>query len=195
MWRYSWSHTDEHWDSDEIESPPFQTVNDVQFSFDEATRCEADNCTEYAFIRCAHCGRHLCLRHFLDRVCFHGSGTNWNSSCDDHHDSCPVTRAHYPTSNVTTTTVAPSQPTSTENPTSLLPSATSTNPRPAVPDPSILHHSGMEDVINGMGQVPLSHTFNTQTLREGLASMGRAAGTMMEEGSRPSLGHHRRKRS
>ena len=29
------------------------------------------NCTKHAFIRCAHCGKLLCLEHFLDRVCFH----------------------------------------------------------------------------------------------------------------------------
>lgn len=29
------------------------------------------DCNHPAFIRCAHCGRVLCLEHFLERTCFH----------------------------------------------------------------------------------------------------------------------------
>jgi len=46
-------------------------VQELQFNFDASRRCEVHNCTNDVFIRCTHCGNHLCLRHFLQRVCSH----------------------------------------------------------------------------------------------------------------------------
>lgn len=47
-------------------------VRVVQFSFEDH-RCSVDGCDHEPFVRCSHCGRVLCLHHFLQRLCFHGS--------------------------------------------------------------------------------------------------------------------------
>lgn len=50
----------------------FKAVNQVCFAFtDEEVECEADECPESIFIKCAHCQKCLCLEHFLRKVCFH----------------------------------------------------------------------------------------------------------------------------
>lgn len=48
-------------------------VNQIQFSLNHTVMCEVEDCHEHASIRCSYCGKHLCLLHFLDRVCFHDS--------------------------------------------------------------------------------------------------------------------------
>lgn len=41
-----------------------------QFAFNE-TSCQVETCENDPFIRCSHCGKVYCLRHFLERLCFH----------------------------------------------------------------------------------------------------------------------------
>lgn len=69
--RYAWHNTDTHWSADELSRPPPpRTVIKIQFDFPE-TKCQHPNCSRSAFIRCSHCGKILCAKHFLERVCFH----------------------------------------------------------------------------------------------------------------------------
>ena len=71
MLRYAWHKTDPSFSDSELSSrPPPPMVHEINFNFDKSRRCEM-NCTNFAFIKCAHCGKHLCLKHFLDRACFH----------------------------------------------------------------------------------------------------------------------------
>lgn len=60
--KYSWyraGYTDEH-------PPEFETP--VQFCFDYKgyVKCEADFCTNFCFLRCAHCGLHFCFTDVLE---------------------------------------------------------------------------------------------------------------------------------
>lgn len=71
IWRYAWRHTDPAFSEDELTNNPPANVNSIQFRFDPAERCSVDNCTRHATLRCSHCGRLLCLTHFLNRTCFH----------------------------------------------------------------------------------------------------------------------------
>ena len=70
--RYAWRHVDPDFSQHEltVSGRPQMTQN-LQFSFHPGTRCEHGNCTDHAFVQCAHCGKLLCLHHFLERVCFH----------------------------------------------------------------------------------------------------------------------------
>ena len=71
MIRHAWHSTDPDYSIDELSSgPPVTMVQDVQFNFNPAHRCEF-NCTNHAFIKCSHCGELMCLKHFLERKCFH----------------------------------------------------------------------------------------------------------------------------
>lgn len=77
MLRYSWHNTDPHWSVDEMVARPMpRGVLNIQFEFNQ-TQCQHhdhttnDRCSRPAFIKCAHCGKILCLKHFLDRACFH----------------------------------------------------------------------------------------------------------------------------
>lgn len=84
--RYSWHRTDPNFFSDELECPIVQKngkivpreVKDINFNLQRGRHCEITGCNHSAFIKCAHCGRHLCLKHFLDRHCFHGEGQSYN---------------------------------------------------------------------------------------------------------------------
>lgn len=72
MLRYAWHNTDIGYDDEELhEGSPPHLVQDVQFDFNTGQRCEHQDCSDYAFIRCSHCRRHLCIKHFLERICFH----------------------------------------------------------------------------------------------------------------------------
>lgn len=72
MFLWAWRHTDPDFDPDELEaSPPPRMVLDIQFEIERKHRCEVPDCEQRAFIRCAHCSKHLCLQHFLARKCFH----------------------------------------------------------------------------------------------------------------------------
>lgn len=66
MLLWAWRKTDPDFDPDELEnSPPPDMVLNIQFEFDRKHRCDIPNCQSRAFIRCAHCHEHLCLKHFL----------------------------------------------------------------------------------------------------------------------------------
>lgn len=79
MIRWAWHQTDKGFDETQISRRPIRKVDDINFKFKSDEKCIHNGCNEYAFIRCAHCGRHLCLQHFLERHCFHGSGSNWQT--------------------------------------------------------------------------------------------------------------------
>jgi hypothetical protein len=62
----------------------------LQFSFNPARRCQVANCTHFGFVQCAHCGKVLCIDHFLNRTHFHEdspqpstSGSSGGSSSED----------------------------------------------------------------------------------------------------------------
>lgn len=70
--RHSWGHVDKTFSSAEISTggePP--RVDEIQFSFIPGSKCEHEDCEAPAFMKCAHCSRLLCAKHFLARVCFH----------------------------------------------------------------------------------------------------------------------------
>lgn len=47
----------------------------IQYRCQHGTEIDSGTqCTRPAFIRCAHCGRILCLHHLLSRECFHETG-------------------------------------------------------------------------------------------------------------------------
>lgn len=79
LWRYAWHNTDPLFTRDELSKPEPDNVKDVQTRNINGTKCEhkfrgregPESCREPGFIRCSHCGKILCLRHFLERVCFH----------------------------------------------------------------------------------------------------------------------------
>lgn len=77
MLRYAWHSTDPDYDflEEQIRHPP-ATVRNIQFGFDKSITCEVDGCEHHAFIRCSHCGKHLCLTHFLNATCFHDTKSN-----------------------------------------------------------------------------------------------------------------------
>jgi len=71
MLRYAWRHTDPAYSIEELSARPVPPmVQELKFNFDASRPCEVHDCTNHVFSRCAHCGKHLCLRHFLQRVCF-----------------------------------------------------------------------------------------------------------------------------
>lgn len=83
MIRYAWHNTDRSYTDAELDQArvPPRMVQDIQFEFDQSKLCE-HNCSNYAVVKCSYCGKLLCLRHFLERKCFHeiagpsGSPTN-----------------------------------------------------------------------------------------------------------------------
>lgn len=82
-----------------VRGPPSRGVLANQFSFRE-TRCQNKDplthayCSRPAFIKCSHCGKFLCLKHFIERVCFHEtneelagpSGTHQHSIVSEEDD-------------------------------------------------------------------------------------------------------------
>lgn len=72
MLLYAWRHTDPEFMIDELENgAPPATVTDIQFDLGRRSDCQVRNCNHRAFIRCSHCGKLLCLQHFLNRTCLH----------------------------------------------------------------------------------------------------------------------------
>lgn len=72
MFRWSWRKADQRFTNDELHrAPPPPMVLENQFTFNHNSVCEWEGCNRTAFIKCSHCGKHLCVGHFLDRVCFH----------------------------------------------------------------------------------------------------------------------------
>lgn len=81
MLLYAWRHTDVDFQRDEMErGRPPSMVLELQFDNVRRHACEVSGCEARAFIKCAHCGQHLCLRHFLDRKGFHEDLEHGNSS-------------------------------------------------------------------------------------------------------------------
>lgn len=82
MLRYCWRNTDPHFSLDELSrSPPVRGVNEIQFRFDDVgcqhrDHATNESCTRPGVIKCAHCGKVLCLKHFMDRVCFHNASSD-----------------------------------------------------------------------------------------------------------------------
>lgn len=72
MIKYAWRNTDPSFNTSELTNHPPKMVNSIQFDFDQAQMCQVSGCDQHAFVKCSHCGRHLCLHHFLERICFHG---------------------------------------------------------------------------------------------------------------------------
>ena len=76
--RYAWHNTDPRWSVDELRRrPPVPMVNEIQFGPNSTKSCghfgqgQWTPCNRLAFMTCSHCGTPLCLKHFLERVCFH----------------------------------------------------------------------------------------------------------------------------
>lgn len=78
MVRYSWHKTDPSFHVNEMSIRPVpRMVAEIQFD-GVSGKCEHHDsqngtCTKQAFIRCSHCGKKLCIHHFLQRVCFHSN--------------------------------------------------------------------------------------------------------------------------
>lgn len=71
MIRRAWHNTDPEFNVTELSRQPVAVVRDIQFSFPPGSQCQHAGHSRPAFIRCSHCGKLLCLQHFLERVCFH----------------------------------------------------------------------------------------------------------------------------
>lgn len=113
MLRYAWHDTDPNFNHIEMSlRPKPRLVSEIQFELNRnQTHCEhhdeSRSCGRPAFIRCAHCGKILCLKHFLERVCFHevheeragpsGAGIQFAGSNneDNEYESSPD-RGHSP---------------------------------------------------------------------------------------------------
>lgn len=72
-WIRGWRHTDPNWSDEELfgGEDDLEATNKIQFTFDPHEKCDVQSCDQYGFVQCSHCGKILCLEHFLDRVCFH----------------------------------------------------------------------------------------------------------------------------
>lgn len=74
MLRYAWHDTDSSFDVMKELGTTGKPKKVIQIQFKlTSSHCQVENCTEHAFLRCSHCGKHLCLKHFLGRHCFHTS--------------------------------------------------------------------------------------------------------------------------
>lgn len=72
--KYSWRKVDTAFNSSEMTKYPPPNANALQFDRKNNARCGAANCTKGGLLRCSHCGKILCLHHFLERECFHERG-------------------------------------------------------------------------------------------------------------------------
>lgn len=99
MLLYAWRNTDPAFDRSELGNFPPRMVQDIQFNFDPTSICQARGCTKHAFIRCSHCGKLMCLKHFLNRECTHLSRPKRSTDADscESDESCDEPR----TANVT----------------------------------------------------------------------------------------------
>lgn len=73
MLRITWRITDLGFSNEELTlgNRKAALTKAIQFDFRGDLRCQEANCTNYAFVRCAHCNKLLCSSHFLNRTCFH----------------------------------------------------------------------------------------------------------------------------
>lgn len=70
--RYGWQNADIDFNQRELMRNKREfTVNSINFGHDPSEHCEVEGCNEYAYIRCAHCQKLLCIHHFLNRTCYH----------------------------------------------------------------------------------------------------------------------------
>lgn len=67
----AWRNTDPTFNATILINNPTKIVDDVQFEFDPAEKCQVAGCQKHAFIKCTHCGKLLCHHHFMNRTCFH----------------------------------------------------------------------------------------------------------------------------
>lgn len=69
--RYGWRHLDPDFSELEYSHPrPILSIKQ-QFVHNSSKPCEVAGCAKSSYIKCSHCGKHLCLKHFLERACFH----------------------------------------------------------------------------------------------------------------------------
>lgn len=87
MLRYSWHSTGERNDFNlnELECPITvrgetrpRVLRHINFNLERGHSCDVPGCRAKAFLKCAHCGKHLCFDHFIRRTCFHGPGQSLN---------------------------------------------------------------------------------------------------------------------
>lgn len=90
----AWHDTDPNYSVEEQAHEEPRMVNAINIGFDPTSRSEHHNCSEYEFIRCSHCGRLLCLHHFLERECFH----NHSPRSDRRDNSSSEAEVHSPAS-------------------------------------------------------------------------------------------------
>lgn len=75
MIRYAWHNTDPSFNISELTNYPPKMVRSIQFDFNEQEKCSVAGCNHSSFVRCSHCGKILCLHHFLARKCYHDHTT------------------------------------------------------------------------------------------------------------------------
>lgn len=81
MFLWAWRKTDPAFDRDElVNEPPPDMVEIVQFGDQRRHACHVANCTNRAFIQCAHCRKYLCHEHFLARKCFHEGNQDFGNA-------------------------------------------------------------------------------------------------------------------
>lgn len=69
--RYAWHDTDPHFSMDEMSTQPRpRVVLKIQFDY-KVSKCQHYNRSRPAAIQCSHYGKVLCMKHLLERVCFH----------------------------------------------------------------------------------------------------------------------------
>lgn len=71
MIEWAWHSTDTNFEKSELIRYPPLNVNGIHFTHGLGRGCQIGNCTNDGFIRCAYCGKVLCVHHFLNRECFH----------------------------------------------------------------------------------------------------------------------------
>lgn len=81
MLAWCWHKTDPNFEPNEVSGGSPLMVRANQFAFTE-TACSVESCQHEPFIRCAICGKVLCLRHFLERLCFHDTQVEKSSQID-----------------------------------------------------------------------------------------------------------------
>lgn len=74
--RYSWRKADVTFNKTELTKFPPLNANAIQFDKNRGARCGVQHCEKSSLLRCSHCGKPLCLHHFLDRTCFHEGSPN-----------------------------------------------------------------------------------------------------------------------
>lgn len=72
MLSLSWRHTDPDWSREEMTFSHADMAKDISFFGKQIQpTCGHQKCAQRAIVKCAHCGKPLCLYHYLNRTCFH----------------------------------------------------------------------------------------------------------------------------